>query len=196
MNDIARRNLFTVEPYTCRSAGEDRMTDRFQLVAPYKPAGDQPQAIERLTHELRGGPCAPDAARRDRLGQDLHDRERDREDPEADAGARAEQDAGGAALWRVQGILPAQRGRVLRQLLRLLPARGVRAFERHVHREGCLDQRAHRADAPFGDEGAAVAAGCADRRDRVGDLRPRRSERIPQDAHAPDARRAHRLSAR
>ena len=35
-------------------------------------------------------------------------------------------------------VLPAQRGRVFRQLLRLLPARGLRALERHLHREGLV----------------------------------------------------------
>ena len=46
------------------------------------------------------------------------------------ADPRAEQDAGGAALRRVQELLPRQRGRVLRLLLRLLPARGLRAAHR------------------------------------------------------------------
>ena len=59
------------------------MTDRFQLVAPYEPAGDQPQAIEQAGRGLRGRPGAPDAARRDRLGQDLHDRQRHPEGAEA-----------------------------------------------------------------------------------------------------------------
>src|SRR5690349_12861352 len=31
------------------------MTDRFQLVAPYQPAGDQPQAIARLTEGFEAG---------------------------------------------------------------------------------------------------------------------------------------------
>ena len=34
------------------------MTDRFQLVAPYQPAGDQPQAIERLTQGFESGLAA------------------------------------------------------------------------------------------------------------------------------------------
>ena len=34
------------------------MTDRFQLVAPYKPAGDQPQAIEQLTQGFESGLAA------------------------------------------------------------------------------------------------------------------------------------------
>ena len=31
------------------------MTDRFELVAPYAPAGDQPQAIERLVERFQAG---------------------------------------------------------------------------------------------------------------------------------------------
>src|SRR5579871_6043836 len=31
------------------------MTDRFQLVAPYQPAGDQPEAIQRLTKNFEAG---------------------------------------------------------------------------------------------------------------------------------------------
>ncbi|MEO7053227.1 MAG: DEAD/DEAH box helicase family protein, partial [Rhodanobacter sp.] len=34
------------------------MTDRFQLVAPYQPAGDQPQAIDRLAAGFEAGLAA------------------------------------------------------------------------------------------------------------------------------------------
>ena len=44
----------------------------FELSAPYQPAGDQPQAIAKLTEGRAGGREAPDAAGRDRLGQDVH----------------------------------------------------------------------------------------------------------------------------
>ena len=49
----------------------------FQLVSPYQPAGDQPQAIERLVEGLRTG-TTPDAAGRHRLGQDVHHGQRHR----------------------------------------------------------------------------------------------------------------------
>ena len=55
-----------------------------------------------------------DAARRHRLRQDVLGRQGDRGAEPADAGAVAQQDARGAALPGVQGVLPAQRGRVLR----------------------------------------------------------------------------------
>ena len=50
----------------------------FKLHAEYAPTGDQPEAIERLTRSLRRRQPAPDAPRGDRLGQDLHDGQRDR----------------------------------------------------------------------------------------------------------------------
>ena len=56
----------------------------------------------------------PGAARRHRLGQDLHHGEGDRGDAAPGADPRAQQDAGGAALRRVQELLSRQRGRVFR----------------------------------------------------------------------------------
>src|SRR5690606_35220171 len=37
------------------SPDREPMTDRFQLVAPYRPAGDQPQAIEQLVAGFDSG---------------------------------------------------------------------------------------------------------------------------------------------
>ncbi len=47
---------------------------RFELKADYAPAGDQPQAIERLVEGLESGLVAPDPARGHGQRQDLHDR--------------------------------------------------------------------------------------------------------------------------
>src|SRR3546814_6521982 len=82
---------------------------------------------------------------------DLHDGQGDRgvAAPGADPGAQ--QDPRRAALWRVQELLSQQRGRIFRQLLRLLPARGLCAAIGYVHREGKLGERGDRPDAAFGD---------------------------------------------
>ena len=50
----------------------------FQLVSPFQPAGDQPQAIEKLVAGFREGQQQPDAAGRHRLGQDVHGGQRHR----------------------------------------------------------------------------------------------------------------------
>ena len=68
---------------------------------------------------------------------------------------------------------PGQRGRVLRLLLRLLPARGVRPADGHLHREGLLDQRGGRAAAALGDQLAADPARRHRGLHRLLHLRPR-----------------------
>ena len=134
----------------------------------------------------------PGAAGRHRLRQDLHHGQGDRGDPAARAGARAQQDAGGPALRRVQELLPGQRGRIFRQLLRLLPARGLRASHRHLYREGILDQRADRPHAPQRDARFARARRRHHRGIGVVHLRHRFGRDLfGHDVH-PQAGRAHR----
>ena len=124
---------------------------RFVIHSEFQPAGDQPQAIDGAGRGRPGRRGRSGAAGRHRLGQDLHHGACHRADAAPGADPRAEQDPGGAALWRDEELLPRQRGRVFRLLLRLLPARGLCAADRHLHREGILDQRADRPHAPFGD---------------------------------------------
>ena len=97
----------------------------------------------------------------------------DREAPAAGARHRAQQDARRAALQRVPRVLPGERGRVLRLLLRLLPARGVRPAGRPLHREGLVAERRHRPAAALGDVVAADAPRRRGRRVRLVHLRPR-----------------------
>ena len=137
----------------------------------------------------------PGAARRHRLGQDVHDGavHRAREPP--DAGHGAQQDAGGPALPGVPALLPRERRRVLRQLLRLLPARGLRPDHRLVHREGSDDQRRDRPHAPVGDAVAVRAPGRHHRRERLMHLRPGLAGGLLRDDAAARARPAHRPRA-
>ena len=113
---------------------------------------------------------------------------------QADAHPRAEQDARGAALRRDARALPGERRRVLRQLLRLLPARGVHPVDRHVHRQGRDHQRPDRPDAPLGD-----ASRSSSRRDVIIvasvelHLRHRQRRELPRARHP--ARRSARSSA-
>ena len=57
----------------------------------------------------------------------------------------------------MKSFFPEQRGRILRQLLRLLPAGSLCPAHRHLYREGRADQRADRPHAPRRDAGAAGA---------------------------------------
>ena len=164
----------------------------FRLEADYAPAGDQPQAIEKLVEGLNEGLAHQTLLGVTGSGKTFSVAGRDRARAAPDDGARPQQDPRRTALRRVSRVLPAQRGRVLRLLLRLLPAGSLRAVLRHLYREGRLGERAHRADAALGHQGAARAARLDHRRDRLLDLRPGRPAGISRDGAASDARRAAR----
>ena len=153
----------------------------------------RPARRDRRDHQAapgrRAGRRPP---RRDRHRQDRDRRVGGRAGPAADPGHAAQQDAGGPVRQRAAPAVPGQRRRVLRLLLRLLPARGLHPPDRHLHREGLLDQRGGRAAAALGDQLAAHPA----RRDRGGlgvvHLRPRH----PAGIHRPDAPPQGRRGAR
>ena len=145
----------------------------FKLDAVYSPTADQPQGDRRHRRGRRVRRPRRDAARRHRHRQDDDDGRDDRAPAAARARPRPQQDARGPALQRVPHVLPAERRRVLRLLLRLLPARGLRPVEGPLHREGLGDQPGDRPAAPRRHRGAVRAARRRDRRVGVGDLRPR-----------------------
>ena len=113
----------------------------FQLATTYTPQGDQPRAIGELVAGLREGEKdqvllgVTGSGKTFTMAKVIEQVQR----PALDPGAQ--QDAGRAALPRVQAVLPGERGRVLRHLLRLLPARGLHSRRRHVHREGSYSKR-------------------------------------------------------
>ena len=166
--------------------------DRFTLVSDFELAGDQARAIGELVDGPRARRHASGAARRHRLGQDVHDgpHARPREPPDARDGPQ--QDARRPALSGIPPLLPAQRGRVLRQLLRLLPAGGLRPGDRLLHRERSDHQRGDRPHAAVGDAVALRAARRHHRRQRVVHLRPRLAGGVLRDAAAARARPADR----
>ena len=135
------------------------------------------------------------AARRHRLRQDLHHGQGDRGHATPRHYPGAEQDAGGAALWRVQELLPRQRRGVFCLLLRLLPARGLCAADRHLYREGLFHQRADRPHAPLGDAGAAGARRRHHRGFGVVHLRYRLGRDLYRDDVRAEEGRAHRPAA-
>ena len=135
-----------------------RLDGRFEVVSDFQPAGDQPAAIDELERRVRARRPARGAARRHRHGQERDHRVAGRAAAAADPGARAQQDALRPAGQGVPRADAQQRGRILRQLLRLLPARGLHPADRHLHREGLVGQRGGRAAAALGDDVAAHPA--------------------------------------
>ena len=152
------------------------------------PSGDQPHGHHRAGRRA--------CTRGDRyqtlqgitgLGQDGDHRLDDRAGPAPDPHHRAQQVAGRPALLRAAGPLPQEPGRVLRLLLRLLPARGLPAHDRHLHREGLVHQRRDRPAAPR----HHLVAPHAPRRHRRGlgvvHLRPGLARRVPRPHPRPRA---------
>ncbi len=112
---------------TCKVSGTERADIVPKTAFPIAPHDHCPTRKRWLPAQIRlfpgGGPaagdCEPgqrpgigprgaDAAGRHRFGQDLHDCQRDPAGAAPHAGDRAQQDAGGPALWRVPRVLPAQ----------------------------------------------------------------------------------------
>ena len=107
----------------------------FRVVSSYAPAGDQPRAIVGWATPSDAGDSGPTllgitgpASPPRSPGPSSGPRSRRWSSPRTRALA--------AQLARVRRRFSRQPGRVLRRLLRLLPARGVHPVERHVHREG------------------------------------------------------------
>ena len=114
-----------------------RVRHRWGPAAGHRPAG----------RAARGGSGALRTARDHWLGQDLRHGQSHREVADTDAYPLTQQDARSAAVARDERAVPGERGRVLRELLRLLPARGLHPRARPLHRQGAADERAHRAGA-------------------------------------------------
>ncbi len=131
----------------------------------------------------------PDAARRHGIGQDVHDGPGDRAGRAARARDRPQQDAGRPAVQRVPRAAARRGGRVLRQLLRLLPARGLHRGHGHVHREGLVDQRRDRPPAPLGHRRPAGPPRRGDRGLGELHLRRRLARDLPRPGRAADGGR-------
>ena len=139
----------------------------------YAPMGDQPRAIGEIAESVADGNRfqtilgATGTGKTATMAWTI-------ETPSAPgARHRAQQDARGAALQRVPRVLPRERGRVLRLVLRLLPARGVHPAGRPLHREGLVPERRHRAASALGHVLAPHAPRRRRHRVRVVHLRPR-----------------------
>ena len=155
----------------------------------YLPTGDQPKAIETLAAGLQAGERYQTLLGATGHRQDGDDGVDDREGRPSGARDRPQQDARRAALQRVPRVLPAQRGRVLRLLLRLLPARGVRPAGRPLHREGLVAERRHRPAAARRDLEPALAPRRDHRRLRLVHLRARLAGGVQGARRLPDVGR-------
>ncbi len=128
-----------------------------RMVSDYEPAGDQPTAIADLVEGLDSGERSQVLLGVTGSGKTFTMAKVIEATQRPAVILAPNKTLGRPALFRVQELLPRQRGRVLRLLLRLLPAGSLRAALGHLHREGILDQRADRPHAPLGHPLAAGA---------------------------------------
>ena len=156
---------------------------KFELVAPYKPTGDQPRAIEKLTEGVLAG-------RKEQalLGVTGSGKTFTMANVIANVNrptlVLAHNKTLAAQLCSgVPGIFPAQRCGVFCQLLRLLPAGGLYRPHGHLYRKGFGDQRRDREAPSLGDRLARRTAGRDHRVERLLHLHAGRPDRLPQHGH-------------
>ena len=160
----------------------------FQLATTYKPQGDQPRAIGELVSGLAAGEKdqvllgVTGSGKTFTMAKVIAELQPPRAHP------RAQQDPRRAALPRVQTLLPHQRRRVLRLLLRLLPARGLHPLRRPLHREGSHHQRGARQAPPLRHPLPLRTPRLHHRLLRLLHLRPRLARSLLRHAAAPRKR--------
>ena len=142
----------------------------------------------------RGGPPLSDTARGHRQRQNIHDGPDHSTASDADTHNDAQQDAGGAALQRIQRLFPRQPCRVLHKLLRLLPARSLYTEAGSIHRKGQLHKRGARTpEAQRHCEPAHLRRRYRGRL-RLRELRPRKPDRVQKDGPETRNRRRDRAA--
>ena len=113
----------------------------FQIVSPYKMAGDQPEAVAKLVEGIRNGLTEQTLMGVTGSGKTFTMANIIEQTQRPTLVLAHNKNACRAALHRAARVLPAQCGRVFRLLLRLLPARGVYRLDRHLYRKGLGHQR-------------------------------------------------------
>ena len=153
----------------------------FRIQAAYGLTGDQPEAVAALSEGVIRGDRFQTLLGVTGSGKTFTMANVIERVRKPDARHRAQQDAGRPALQRVPRVPARQRGRVLRQLLRLLPARGLRAGAGPLHREGLVHQRRDRPPAPRCHDVALSPPRRGHRRQRELHLRPGLARGLPRE---------------
>jgi excinuclease ABC subunit B len=120
----------------------------FRVEAEFEPSGDQPAAIEELARRVTAGETDVVLLGATGTGKSATTAWLIEQVQRPTLVMAPNKTLAAQLANELRELLPEQRGRVLRELLRLLPARGLRPADRHLHREGLLDQRRGRAAAP------------------------------------------------
>ena len=163
----------------------------FELESNYQPRGDQAQAIAKLMKSIAAGNRHQTLLGVTGSGKTFTDGERDPRASSKPTLVISHNKTLAAQLYsEFKQFFPRQRGRVFRQLLRLLPARGLHPADGHLHREGFVDQRGDRAAAALHHLRAALAPRRDRGRQRLVHLRPGLAGGLPEHAAHGESRAA------
>ena len=132
------------------SVGSRSVPD-FRVVSDFEPAGDQPEAIARAGRGHGTGRPVPDPARHHRLGQERHHRLDHRAGAAADAGA-SPPTSRWPPSWPTSSASssPTTGSSTSSRYYDYYQPEAYMRLERHLHREGLVDQRRDRPAAPLG----------------------------------------------
>ncbi len=107
----------------------------FKVVSDFDLMGDQPEAVDTLANGILDGKRAQTLMGVTGSGKTFTMAKMIERVQKPTLVISPQQDAGGTASRRVQGVLPGERSGIFCLLLRLLPAGSLRAIHRYVYRE-------------------------------------------------------------
>ena len=160
----------------------------FQLVSPFQPAGDQPQAIAALIDGLRAGRKQQVLMGVTGSGKTFTMANVIQAVQRPTLVLSHNKTLAAQLYSEFKEFFPAQRGPLFRQLLRLLPARSLHPAARHLHRERRLDQSGDRPPAAGRHQRAGQPARRDHRGQRLVHLRLGLARRLQGDDGRPAAR--------
>ena len=121
----------------------------FQLISDYSPGGDQPQAIEKLAQGIRDGKKFQTLLGATGTGKTYTIAQVIQKVQRPTLVIAHNKTLAAQLCSEFREFFPEQRRRVLRLLLRLLPARSLHPADRHLHRERQPGQRRDQPSAPL-----------------------------------------------
>ena len=122
----------------------------FKLHAPFKPTGDQPEAIEKLAQGVKMGLDEQVLLGVTGSGKTFTMASVIEKVQRPTLVLAHNKTLAAQLCAEFKEFFPEKRGRILRFVLRLLPARGLYPPYGHLYRQGCLDERGDRPPAAFG----------------------------------------------
>ena len=151
----------------------------FKLDAPFKPCGDQAQAIDKLTAGVKAGKKHQVLLGVTGSGKTFTMANLIEQVQKPTLVLVHNKTLAGQLYHEFKQFFPAECSRILHQLLRLLSARSLHSAVGYVYCQRCLHQRRDRSNAACRDTVIVAAKRCVDRVVGVLHLRSRVARSVP-----------------